>query len=302
MKNKIISSDQEFTLDNLPCGALVTNADHIILDVNDYFINELCWNKSHLVGRNVESILTKASKVFYQSYLIPTLLHEKHCEEMQLSILNGIGNRIPITVNVKVNVNKNVYWVFFDASNRNKLYEELIQAREKLERQTLELKELAFMDELTGLLNRREMKSRSVPMLSQFARTKNALSVLMIDIDFFKRINDKHGHAEGDRVLRKFGRLLKECGRTSDLIARYGGEEFLIVLPDSNLEQTMIFSKRLHGSVNKVLIGDEALTVSIGVSLFDGKMSFEEVVDNADIALYEAKSLGRNRTEVFSLT
>jgi diguanylate cyclase (GGDEF)-like protein len=139
-------------------------------------------------------------------------------------------------------------------------------------------------------------------MLSQFARTKNALSVLMIDIDFFKRINDKHGHAEGDRVLRKFGRLLKECGRTSDLIARYGGEEFLIVLPDSNLEQTMIFSKRLHGSVNKVLIGDEALTVSIGVSLFDGKMSFEEVVDNADIALYEAKSLGRNRTEVFSLT
>ncbi|MEH6355644.1 MAG: GGDEF domain-containing protein [Marinobacter sp.] len=179
------------------------------------------------------------------------------------------------------------------------LYEELIQARETLELQARNLKELASFDELTGLLNRREMKARSMAAFSQFARTKSALSMLMIDIDFFKTINDRYGHVEGDRVLRKFGRLLKECGRSSDLISRYGGEEFLILLPDTNLEQTMIFSKRLHGSVNKILINEEALTVSIGVSFFDGEMSFDEVVDKADMALYEAKSLGRNRTEVF---
>ncbi|WP_084708383.1 GGDEF domain-containing protein [Marinobacter psychrophilus] len=96
------------------------------------------------------------------------------------------------------------------------MYEEIIQARKKLELQTLELKEAASIKELIGLLNRREIKSRSIPILSQFARTKKALSILMIDIDFFKRINDRHGHSEGDKVLRDFGRLLTECGRKSD--------------------------------------------------------------------------------------
>jgi diguanylate cyclase (GGDEF)-like protein len=302
MKNNISDIDTFFTLDNLPCGALVTDANNVILNVNAYFSNELCWDASLLVGRSVESLLTKASKVFYQSYLIPTLLHEEHFEEMQLSILNGIGKRIPITVNARVDKNKNVYWSFFNASNRNKLYEELIQAREKLELRTKELKELAFIDGLTGLLNRREIKSRSTSVLSQFSRTKNPLSVLMIDIDFFKKINDNHGHAEGDRVLKQIGRVLIKCGRKSDLISRFGGEEFLILLPDADLEKTMVFSKRIHSSVNKILIDGKALTVSVGISLFEGEMSFDEVVNNADIALYKAKSLGRNRTEVFSLS
>ncbi|MEH6355183.1 MAG: hypothetical protein V7760_04055, partial [Marinobacter sp.] len=81
MKNNLVNIDDGFTLGNLPCGALVTNAEHVILDVNEYFFDKFCWDRSLLIGRNVESILTKASKVFYQSYLIPTLLHEKYCEE-----------------------------------------------------------------------------------------------------------------------------------------------------------------------------------------------------------------------------
>ena len=301
MNNNIHNVDNGFTLDNLPCGALVTNAEYVILDVNSYFVNELCWGRNLLVGHSIEKIFTKSSKVFYQSYLIPTLLHKKHCEEMQLSIIDGNGKYIPITVNAKLNVNKNTYWSFFDASNRNKLYEELLQAREKLELQTFELKELASIDELTGLLNRREVKSRSISMLSQCTRTKKSLSLLMIDIDFFKKINDNYGHAEGDRVLKKFGQLLIEFGRKSDLISRFGGEEFLILLPDINQERTLNFAQRLHNLANKIIVADKALTVSIGVSFFDGEMSFDEIVQKADIALYKAKSLGRNRTEVFSL-
>jgi len=106
----------------------------------------------------------------------------------------------------------------------------------------------------------------------------------------------------GDRrVLNKFGQLLIEFDRKSDLISRFGGEEFLILLPDINQERTLNFAQRLHNLANKIIVADKALTVSIGVSFFDGEMSFDEIVQKADIALYKAKSLGRNRTEVFSL-
>jgi len=106
----------------------------------------------------------------------------------------------------------------------------------------------------------------------------------------------------GDRrVLNKFGQLLIEFDRKSDLISRFGGEEFLILLPDINQERTLNFPQRLHNLANKIIVADKALTVSIGVSFFDGEMSFDEIVQKADIALYKAKSLGRNRTEVFSL-
>lgn len=302
MKNNAVNGDVSFTLDNIPCGALVTDTNNVIINVNAYFSNELFWDASLLIGHSVESLLTKSSKVFYQSYLIPTLLHEGHFEEMQLSLLNGNGKRIPITVNARVDENKNVYWSFFNASNRNKLYEELIRTREKLELRAKDLKELAFVDELTGLLNRREIKSRSASVLLQFSRTKSPLALLMIDIDFFKRINDNHGHAEGDSVLHQVGRVLIKCGRKSDLISRFGGEEFLILLPDTDLEQAMVFSKRIHKEVNKILIDKKPLTVSVGVGLFDGEMSFDEFVNNADVALYKAKNLGRNRTEVFSFS
>lgn len=298
MKSNLTSVDTSFTLDNLPCGALVTNAEHVIINLNAYFTNELCWNKNRLIGHGIESLLTNASKVFYQSYIIPTLLNEKYCDEMQLTIVNGNNKRIPITVNAKIDGNKNVYWSFFDASNRNKLYDELIQTREKLELQTQELIALASIDELTGLLNRREMKARSLTLLSQFSRTQHPLSILMIDIDFFKRINDNHGHAEGDRVLTELGLALNKCGRTSDLIARFGGEEFLILLPDTNLSQTITFTERLHQAVNKILVDNKPLTVSVGAALFHVGMSFEEIVNKADIALYKAKELGRNRTEI----
>jgi hypothetical protein len=89
---------------NLPCSALVTNAERVILDVNNYFLKSFVGIKASLLA-----VMSKASNIFYQSYLIPTLLHEKHCEEMQLSIVDRSGTHIPVTVNAKIGVNKNIY-------------------------------------------------------------------------------------------------------------------------------------------------------------------------------------------------
>lgn len=299
------------SLDSYPCGALVTNTAKIIVYVNSYFTTELLWEQGELLGKNTDVIFTKSSRIFFQSYLVPTLLHENICEEMQLVIFNAQGLRIPITVNATLSDDGHIFWSFFNASKRNQLYDELIKTREKLEVQAEKLKLLASTDELTTLLNRREMKYRSILVLEQAARSHQSVGLLMLDIDHFKRVNDSFGHLEGDRVLKELGQLLKSFARQTDLISRFGGEEFLIMLPNTNKNDVLLFCQRLHKKIAEIIVGDDLLTVSIGVSvsmsidvsvsmsICDGKTSFTNLYTQADRAMYRAKALGRNRTVIY---
>ncbi len=285
--------------DCFPSGALVTDPSRIITYVNSYFTTELLWKQGELIGKSADILFTQSSRIFFQSYLIPTLLHEKVCEEMQLIIFNAQGQRIPITVNASLSKDGCVYWSFFNASKRDQLYEELIKTREKLEEQAEQLKSLASTDELTALLNRREMKYRSALVLEQAARSRQSVALLMLDIDHFKKINDTFGHLEGDRVLKQLGQLLKAFGRQTDLISRFGGEEFLLMLPDTSKSDTLLFCQRLHKLIKQIKVGDSTLKASIGVSISTDKVSFTDLFSQADNALYKAKTLGRNRTEVY---
>ena len=301
MKNDKLERNElpTYAPDCFPSGALVTDPSRIITYVNAYFTTELLWQQSELIGQSADIIFTQASRIFFQSYLIPTLLHEKLCEEMQLIILNAHGQRIPITVNASLSKDGCIYWSFFNASKRDQLYEELIKTREKLEEQAEQLKSLASTDELTALLNRREMKYRSALVLEQAARSRQSVGLLMLDIDHFKKINDTFGHLEGDRVLKQLGQLLKGFGRQTDLISRFGGEEFLLMLPDTSKTDTLLFCQRLHKLITQIKVGDSTLKASIGVSISTDKVSFTDLFAQADNALYKAKSLGRDRTEVY---
>lgn len=297
--NKSQNKKLNYTPDNFPCGAFVTNSSRVITYVNSYFTSELLWKPGELIGKNADVIFTQSSKIFFQSYLIPTLLHEKTCEEMQLIILNAKGVRIPVTINAHISKDDCIYWSFFNASKRDKLYGELIKTRETLEEQAEQLKLLASTDELTGLLNRREMKKRSILVLEQTARSHQSVSLLMLDIDYFKKINDTFGHLAGDRVLKELGHELKAFCRKTDLVARIGGEEFLIMLPDTNKTDTLLFCKRLHELIAKIKVGNHPIHVSIGASICNDKISFTDFHAQADKAVYKAKDLGRNRTEVY---
>lgn len=257
------------------------------------------WQPDELIGKNADVIFTQSSQIFFQSYLIPTLLHENICEEMQLIIFNAKGIKIPITVNARIDNNGSIYWSFFNASKRDQLYEELIKTRETLEIQAEQLKLLASTDELTGLLNRREMKYRSGLVLEQAARSNQSVSLLMLDIDYFKKINDTFGHLEGDRALKELGQLLNNFARQTDLVSRFGGEEFLIMLPNTNQNDTLLFCQRLHNLIARIVVGESPITVSIGASFYADKVSFTDLFTQADSAVYKAKALGRNRTEVF---
>ncbi|MBU3004574.1 sensor domain-containing diguanylate cyclase [Paraglaciecola arctica] len=300
MHSKLVSSELEFlTPDEFQFGALITNEKRIIIYANEYFSDELSWNLDSLIGKNSEDLFTHSSKIFYESYLMPLLLHEKKCEEIQLTMLDGKSKRLPIIVNARMDERGYIYWSFFNASKRDKLYEELLDTRTKLEQQAKILQSKSSTDELTGLMNRREMNLRAPELINQAKRYSHTIALLMIDIDHFKNINDSYGHLEGDRILEELGHWLQTFGRETDLIARFGGEEFIMLLPDTGIEEANLFAERLHKLVSQVEIANSPITVSIGITLSDGNKTLHELTRQADIALYQAKESGRNTTQFF---
>ena len=134
--------------------------------------------------------------------------------------------------------------------------------------------------------------------ISKYKRYKIPFSVLLIDVDFFKKINDTYGHDKGDFVIKRISNLLKQNIRDSDICARWGGEEFLILVPNNNLDGALILANNLKELIEKNNFEiKKNVTISIGVSTFDENSSLEKLLKSADIALYKAKENGRNRTE-----
>jgi diguanylate cyclase len=161
------------------------------------------------------------------------------------------------------------------------------------------MESMASTDPLTGLLNRRSMEERLREAAHGFQRTGRPFSVVMADIDRFKRINDLHGHAAGDRVLRAVSSLFGERLRAGDALARWGGEEFLLLLPETDLATACEVANRLRATAEARLsetagLGD-SVTLTFGVATFDRPMRVDACLKQADDALYAGKAEGRNR-------
>jgi diguanylate cyclase (GGDEF)-like protein len=163
----------------------------------------------------------------------------------------------------------------------------------------------AVTDGLMQLYNQRYFKQRLDQEVSRAARHKHPLSLVMLDIDHFKKVNDTHGHATGDIVLRLLGRWAKDQIRKTDVAARYGGEEVAIILTDTGLAGAQLFAERLREFVASQTVRDpeEAavfqITVSIGCAQWERGMSYLDLIRAADTALYHSKNGGRNRVSVY---
>lgn len=165
-----------------------------------------------------------------------------------------------------------------------------------LKQQRDELKKMALHDQLTGLYNRYYLLEEANHKVAQAMRHKHSLSLLMMDIDHFKIINDEHGHPAGDAVLQSVAKLLKELNRIEDITARFGGEEFVIVLDHCNAENAEAKAEIIRQKIEASKPEDIKVTVSIGVAeLRAGEETFSDLLKRADIALYLAKEQGRNR-------
>lgn len=172
-----------------------------------------------------------------------------------------------------------------------------ITERKAFERRLIEM---ATLDELTGLVNRREFFTLGHHEEHRSAREGHVVSVMMVDADYFKRINDTYGHAVGDQVLRNLADNCRKIFRKTDIVGRYGGEEFAVILPGAEEDMAKIIAERLRKSIEESAVetdqGTVNYTVSIGISSAKGRdVKIEELLDRADRALYTAKAQGRNR-------
>ena len=176
------------------------------------------------------------------------------------------------------------------------------QALETTRADNRRLEALATTDQLTRVLNRRALLDRLAVEVDRATRYNSGLSMLLLDVDFFKKINDTAGHLAGDSVLRQLGALLEGEMRKPDLVARYGGEEFVMILPQTSLEGSVSFAERLRERIGgqEFVVGADSivhLTVSIGIATFPSPRveSMEDLFARADEALYRAKSGGRTQ-------
>jgi len=214
-----------------------------------------------------------------------------------------------IDINEEMTV-KNAFMI--DISEQKEAQAELIKSnvefslqQNELKKLEIELRELSNRDPLTNLYNRRYLSDISQDLLLLAKRNDTDLSVLMIDIDKFKNINDTYGHDVGDEVIKLLSKQLINFVRKSDVVARLGGEEFAIILPNTDVDNAKNKAEEIRKEVELLTIKLEnslsiSFTVSIGVSSFNKEvdLEFESILKKSDEALYEAKENGRNRVVV----
>ncbi|MDH5654506.1 MAG: GGDEF domain-containing protein [Spirochaetia bacterium] len=185
--------------------------------------------------------------------------------------------------------------------NKQKRTENLLreyqqQLEAKVDERTKELENIAFRDPLTHLLNRRKFSEILENQINRSERYTEPFALLICDIDYFKKINDRYGHQIGDEVLLKFSMYLINNLRNSDSCARWGGEEFIILLPQNNLKEAEITAEKLRKGLENLEIIDEInITISTGITSFSKSDNSNQMVKRADDALYIAKESGRNK-------
>ncbi|MBU2548890.1 MAG: diguanylate cyclase [Proteobacteria bacterium] len=182
-----------------------------------------------------------------------------------------------------------------EIERRKKAEAALMESEEKMRR-------LAATDGLTGLANRRHFREQAIKEIAECVRYQRTLSLLMVDLDRFKAVNDTYGHESGDKVLVSFARSAEETAREIDVVGRLGGEEFALLLPNTDTEGAAILAERLRRAMeeNRVRTHTDEITVtiSIGLARWSEGESLDDLLKRADQALYRAKNTGRNRVEI----
>jgi len=190
----------------------------------------------------------------------------------------------------------NVSIFFAMASYTARFYYELVRKSDR------KLRDLATRDALTGLSNRRHLIELAMPEMARARYIGQPVSLVLADIDDFKRINDRYGHEAGDLVLTRASGLFRDACRDQDIIARWGGEEFLFLLPNTGADDALQFAERVRARIADMIVDHDGraieFTLSLGVALLAAAEDLESAIGRADNALYQSKTQGRNRVSL----
>lgn len=230
-------------------------------------------------GESIVKMKSNIAKMKEQGFVTFEIEHQKKDKSI-----------IPVEIRSQIfilNDEKLVISVARDISERKKVQERL--------------KTLATTDPLTELYNRHKFELLFELEVEMLKLEETQMALLLIDLDYFKKINDTYGHDMGDTVLKEFGQLLSKTFRISDIVARWGGEEFIVLLPKTQRKEAIKLSQDLKVRTSSYVFSHgETMTTSIGVSYYYQHDTLKQFTKKSDIALYKAKNLGRNRVEIYS--
>ncbi len=292
-EKKLLESEKKYRelVESVNSIVLRWKPDGEITFINSFGEKFFKYRKGELIGKNI----------------LKTIVPEKELSGRNLKTLikNIVKEPEKYIYNENENITKDgervwIYWTnkpIFD--EKGNLVEILSIGTDITDRKHFEkkLEELATTDLLTGLYNRRKFEETLLKEIEEAKRYNKIFSIILLDIDFFKDINDTYGHQVGDYILQTIAKLIKRLLRKTDTVARWGGEEFVIILPNGKINGAFQLAERLRKSVEAIEFPiDKKCTISLGVTEYQTGDTPHSILKRADLALYAAKQSGRNRT------
>lgn len=298
-----------FSLDDFPIGCMVTDYKRRILYSNRYLEQYHGYSTRDLLGADLFILLSKASQIMYDTYIVPILVREKQCDEIRLSMVTRSTSTLPIVVNVLCDdsANERIFWSVSSSSRSDQLFQELTETKKLLEQKVSLLRTLSDTDQLTGLPNRAALTKHLDQKIIDLQKNDMAFALAFVDLDGFKEVNDLYGHHMGDRILQLVAKRLATNLRSDDLIARFGGDEFVIFL--NGRFSAGLVEESLSRLINKLSEPFDIdsvllkLSASIGVTLYPQSEEVEpdQLIRQADQAMYQAKLSGKNQICLFNV-
>lgn len=299
------------TLDTLAGGVVIVDGRKRIVLANETFSKSCKLDSKQLVGKSLDSFQWRLTAE--RSPWDLAIESKSRCSGATLYMLDADGQERCFVVNATPVFDTNEQLAgtlvsFEDVTMLEQQKLSLMQALSEIERsrelireQNSKLQELAWKDALTGAWNRRSLFEQLESAWTAFQQEGRSLNCAMLDVDHFKKLNDNHGHAAGDQVLKDVARIMAAAVADNGIVGRYGGEEFCIIMPDQSVESAMAVADRVRAAIEEQLAVPFKVTASFGVSSAAfGADSFQAMLEQADQALYAAKHGGRNNVKCWS--
>jgi diguanylate cyclase (GGDEF)-like protein/PAS domain S-box-containing protein len=294
-------------MESMGDGMVVIDRDYTVVQANSAAAASLGVEKEEMTGRKCYEIIHRQESPCRDPHVVcpmPAVFERDETVKVLHTHMNSSRDERHIEITASPLKDRSGETFAMVETYRDimekKVDDALVNLVQKLNEAQTHLKHMADTDELTGLKNRRSIMERLEEEFQRAKRSHRPLSLIMLDIDHFKLINDAHGHLFGDFVLKMIALRIKDSLRKHDILGRVGGEEFLIVAPDSGAEESVHVAERVRRSISAKPIGDKTAevgaTLSAGVTVMTAQDATADMIfSRADTALYKAKEEGRNR-------